>query len=63
MRPGQTGDAQQVLRPAGVGSFGPMKYALACKWDPATYQRPPHPDVTTSRKPRSKKLQQIKQMA
>ena len=39
--------AQQLLRPAGVGSYGPMKYALSLLMGTRqTYQRPPNPDVT-----------------
>ncbi|HEY6307159.1 MAG TPA: dihydrodipicolinate synthase family protein [Candidatus Angelobacter sp.] len=58
-------DAQQVLRPAGVGSFGPMKYALSLQMGaPQSYQRPPHPDVTDDQKAKIREgLQQIKQMA
>lgn len=58
-------DMQQVLRPAGVGSFGPMKYALSLQMGTRqTYQRPPHPDVTEEQKAKIREgLQQIKQMA
>jgi len=58
-------DAQQVLRPAGVGSFGPMKYALSLQMGTRQmYQRPPHPDVTDEQKAKIQEgLQQIKQMA
>lgn len=58
-------DAQQVLRPAGVGSFGPMKYALSLQMGTQqSYQRPPHPDVTDEQKARIQAgLQQIKEMA
>ena len=58
-------DMQQVLRPAGVGSFGPMKYALSLLMGSRqSYQRPPHPDVTDEQKAKIQEgLQQIKQMA
>jgi dihydrodipicolinate synthase/N-acetylneuraminate lyase len=58
-------DAQQILRPAGVGSFGPMKYALSLQMGTRqSYQRPPHPDVTDEQKAKIQEgLQQIKQMA
>ncbi len=58
-------DAQQVLRPAGVASFGPMKYALSLQMGTRqSYQRPPHPDVTDEQKAKIQEgLQQIKQMA
>ena len=58
-------DMQQVLRPAGVGSFGPMKYALSLQMGSRqSYQRPPHPDVTEQQKAQIREgLQQIKQMA
>jgi hypothetical protein len=58
-------DMQQVLRPAGVGSFGPMKYALSVLMGSRqTYQRPPHPNVTDEQKTMIQEgLKQIKQMA
>ena len=58
-------DMQQVLLPAGVRSFGPMKYALSLQMGtPQSYQRPPHPDVTEDQKAKIREgLQQIKQMA
>lgn len=58
-------DMQQALRPAGVGSFGPMKYALSVLMGSRqSYQRPPHPDVTDDQKAKIREgLQQIKQMA
>jgi 4-hydroxy-tetrahydrodipicolinate synthase len=58
-------DMQQVLRPAGVQSFGPMKYTLSLQMGtPQSYQRPPHPDVTEDQKAKIREgLQQIKQMA
>src|SRR5579864_2534437 len=58
-------DMQQVLRPAGVGGFGPMKYALSLQMGTRqTYQRPPHPDVTDEQKAKIREgLQKIKQMA
>src|SRR5215467_1254847 len=57
--------AQQILRPAGVGSYGPMKYALSLQMGTRqTYQRPPNPDVTDEQKQKIKDaLQQIKQLA
>jgi len=57
--------AQQILRPTGVGSYGPMKYALSLQMGTRqTYQRPPHPDVTDEQKQKIKEaLQQIKQLA
>ena len=56
--------AQQVLRPGGVGSFGPMKYALSLQMGTRqTYQRPPNPDVTEEQKKIIKaKLEELKQM-
>jgi 4-hydroxy-tetrahydrodipicolinate synthase len=57
--------AQQVLRPAGVGSYGPMKYALSLMMGTRqTYQRPPHLDVTEEQKAKIKEgLEQLKSMA
>jgi 4-hydroxy-tetrahydrodipicolinate synthase len=57
--------AQQVLRPAGVGGYGPMKYALSqLMGTHQTYQRPPHLDVTDEQEIKIKEgLAQIKQMA
>jgi 4-hydroxy-tetrahydrodipicolinate synthase len=57
--------AQQVLRPAGVGSYGPMKYALSLMMGSRqTYQRPPHLDVTEEQKTKIKEgLEQLKSMA
>jgi len=57
--------AQQVLRPAGVGSYGPMKYALSLMMGTRqTYQRPPNPDVTDEQKAMIKaKVEELKQMA
>jgi 4-hydroxy-tetrahydrodipicolinate synthase len=57
--------AQQLLRPTGVGSYGPMKYALSLQMGTRqTYQRPPNPDVTDEQKQKIKQaLQQIKQLA
>jgi 4-hydroxy-tetrahydrodipicolinate synthase len=44
-------EAQTLLRPAGLGSYGPMKYALSLLMGTRqTYQRPPHPDVTEEQK-------------
>ena len=53
-----------MLRQAGVGSFGPMKYALSrLMGSKQSYQRPPHPDVTDEQKAKIQEgLQQIKQM-
>jgi 4-hydroxy-tetrahydrodipicolinate synthase len=58
-------DVQAVLRPAGVFSFGPMKYALSLQMSSAqSYQRPPHPNVTDEQKTKIREgLQQIKVMA
>ena len=58
-------DAQQVLRPAGVGSFGAMKYALSLQMGTRqTYQRPPNPDVTDEQKAKIKEaIAQLGQMA
>jgi 4-hydroxy-tetrahydrodipicolinate synthase len=58
-------DMQQALRPGGVGSFGPMKYALSLQMGTLqSYQRPPHPDVTEDQKAKIREgLQQIKLMA
>ena len=57
--------AQQALRSAGVGSYGPMKYALSLEMGARqTYQRPPNPDVTDEQKAIIKaKLEEIKTMA
>ncbi len=56
--------AQQVLRPAGVFSYGPMKYALSLMMGTRqTYQRPPNPDVTEEQKTKIKEaLAQLKTM-
>jgi 4-hydroxy-tetrahydrodipicolinate synthase len=56
---------QEALRPGGVFSFGPMKYALSLQMGSAqSYQRPPHPDVTEEQKSKIREaLEQIKQMA
>ena len=58
-------DAQQILRPAGVGGFGPLKYALSLQMGTRqTYQRPPFADVTDEQKAQIRAgLNQIKQMA
>src|SRR5215831_14693719 len=58
-------DMQAVLRPAGISSFGPMKYALSLQMGSRqTYQRPPHPDATDEQKAKIREgLQQLKQMA
>jgi 4-hydroxy-tetrahydrodipicolinate synthase len=57
--------AQQVLRPAGVGSYGPMKYALSLMMGTRqTYQRPPNVDVTEEQKTMIKaKVEELKHMA
>jgi 4-hydroxy-tetrahydrodipicolinate synthase len=57
-------EMQQVLRPGGVGSFGPMKYALSLQMgSQQSYQRPPQPDVTDEQKAKIREgLQQIKNM-
>jgi 4-hydroxy-tetrahydrodipicolinate synthase len=51
-----------ALRPFGVGSYGPMKYALSLMMGTRqTYQRPPHLDVTEEQKAGIKaKLQELK---
>src|SRR5258708_6565305 len=47
--------AQQVLRPAGVGGYGPMKYALSQLMGTRQfYQRPPSLDVTEEQKTKIK---------
>ena len=58
-------EAQQLFRPAGVGSYGPMKYALSLMMGTRqTYQRPPHPDVTDEQKTIIKqKVDELKQMS
>jgi len=58
-------DAQQLLRSAGVGSYGPMKYALSLLMGTRqTYQRPPHLDVTDEQKALIKtKVEELKQLA
>ncbi|HKF55081.1 MAG TPA: dihydrodipicolinate synthase family protein [Blastocatellia bacterium] len=57
--------AQQLLRPTGVNSYGPMKYALSLLMGTRqTYQRPPNPDVTDDQKQKIKDaLTQMKQLA
>ena len=36
-----------MFRPGGIGSYGPMKYAMSLRMGgPQTYQRPPNVDVT-----------------
>ena len=40
-----------AMRPGGVGSYGPMKYALSLMMGTRqTYQRPPNLDVTDEQK-------------
>ncbi|HEX3704187.1 MAG TPA: dihydrodipicolinate synthase family protein [Vicinamibacterales bacterium] len=58
-------EAMKIMRPAGVGSYGPMKYALSLQMGtPQTYQRPPFLDVTDDQKAKIKAgLDQIKQMS
>ena len=58
-------DAQALMRPAGVNSYGPMKYALSLLMGTRqTYQRPPHLDVTEEQKAMAKeKIEQLKQMS
>jgi len=58
-------EAMKIMRPAGVGSYGPMKYALSLQMGtPQTYQRPPFPDVTDEQKAKIKEgLAQIKSIA
>jgi 4-hydroxy-tetrahydrodipicolinate synthase len=57
--------AQTALRAGGVGSYGPMKYALSLLMgNRQTYQRPPNVDVTDEQKAIIKaKLDEIKNMA
>jgi len=57
--------AQAALRSGGVGSYGPMKYALSLEMgNRQTYQRPPNLDVTDEQKAIIKaKLEEIKAMA
>jgi 4-hydroxy-tetrahydrodipicolinate synthase len=57
--------AQQVLRPAGVGSYGPLKYALSLEMgNRQTYQRPPNLDVTDEQKKLIQAgIEQLKNMA
>lgn len=57
-------EAMKILRPAGVGSYGPMKYALSLQMGtPQSYQRPPFLDVTEQQKAAIKTgLAQIKQL-
>ena len=48
-------EAMKIMRPAGVGSSGPMKYALSLQMGtPQTYQRPPFLDVTDDQKAKIK---------
>lgn len=57
--------AQQLLRPLGVGGYGPMKYTLSLLMGTRqTYQRPPHLDVTDEQKAQIKaKVDELKQLA
>ena len=57
--------AQQVMRPTGIGSYGPMKYALSLQMgNRQTYQRPPHLDVTDEQKaPIKAEIEELKNMA
>jgi 4-hydroxy-tetrahydrodipicolinate synthase len=57
--------AQTVLRSAGVGGYGPMKYALSLEMGTRqTYQRPPNLDVTDEQKAIIKtKLEELKHIA
>jgi 4-hydroxy-tetrahydrodipicolinate synthase len=44
-------EVNTAMRPLGVGSYGPMKYALSLMMGTRqTYQRPPHIDVTEQQK-------------
>jgi len=54
-----------ALRPMGVGSYGPMKYALSLMMGTRqTYQRPPHVDVTEEQKTQIKaKLSELRLLA
>jgi 4-hydroxy-tetrahydrodipicolinate synthase len=55
---------EAVMRPAGIGSYGPMKYALSLQMGgPQMYQRYPNPDVTDEQKTLIRNgLAQIKDM-
>jgi 4-hydroxy-tetrahydrodipicolinate synthase len=57
--------AQAVLRPAGVGFYGPMKFALSLEMgNRQTYQRPPNLDVTDEQKKLIQAgIEQLKSMA
>jgi len=57
-------EAGKILRPGGVGGYGPMKYALSLQMGtPQFYQRPPFLDVTDEQKAAIKSgLEQIKQL-
>jgi len=57
-------EAQQLFRPAGVGSYGPMKYALSLMMGTRqTYQRPPNLDVTEEQKATIKqKVDELKKL-
>jgi 4-hydroxy-tetrahydrodipicolinate synthase len=58
-------EAQQLMRPTGMGSFGPMKYALSLQMGTRqTYQRPPHLDVTDEQKAEIKtKIDELKKLS
>jgi 4-hydroxy-tetrahydrodipicolinate synthase len=58
-------DTEALLRAGGVGSYGPMKYALSLLMgNRQTFQRPPHLDVTDAQKEAIKTgVDQIKKMA
>ena len=44
-------EVNTAMRPMGVNSYGPMKYALSLMMGTRqTYQRPPHVDVTEEQK-------------
>ena len=53
------------MRPTGMGSYGPMKYAFSLQMGThQTYQRPPHLDVTDEQKAQIKaKIDELKQLA
>jgi 4-hydroxy-tetrahydrodipicolinate synthase len=57
-------EAQALLRPAGVGGYGPMKYALSLLMGTRQfYQRPPSLDVTEEQKTMIKaKIEELKKL-
>lgn len=57
-------EISKTMEPTGIGSYGPMKYALSLAMGgPQTYQRPPLVDVTETQKAAIQQgLEQVKQM-